>query len=57
MVDSDKDHVLQSIYYDVSDGYDTLNATYTRAKQAMASITFEYVKQYMFHPNLIINMR
>ena len=47
MVDSDKDHVLQSIYYDVSDGYDTLNATYTRAKQAMASITFEYVKHWM----------
>ena len=44
---SDKEQILRSIYYDVSDGFDSLNATYTLAKKALPSITFDYVKQWM----------
>lgn len=47
MTDSDKDTILQNIYYDVEDGYDTLNGTYKKAHAAMPSITFQYVKQWM----------
>jgi hypothetical protein len=47
MADADKDKILQSIYYDVSDGFDTVNATYKKANEAMPSITFEYVKQWL----------
>jgi hypothetical protein len=47
MTDSDKDTILQNIYYDVEDGYDTLIATYKKARAAMPSITFQYVKQWM----------
>ena len=47
MSDEDKDKILRSIYYDVEDGYDTLNATYKKAHAAMPSITFDYVKQWM----------
>lgn len=35
------------VYYDVEDGYDTLIATYKKARAAMPSITFQYVKQWM----------
>lgn len=47
MTDGDKDTILQNIYYDVEDGYDTLNATYKKAHAAMPSITFQYVNQWM----------
>lgn len=47
MSDEDKDSILQSIYYDVADGYGTLNATCKQAHAAMSSITFDYVKQWM----------
>jgi hypothetical protein len=44
---SDKEQILSNIYYDVSDGFDSLNATYTLAKKALPSITFDYVKQWL----------
>ena len=47
MSNSDKDSLLQSIYYDVQDGYDTIHATYKQANAAMPSITLDYVKQWM----------
>jgi hypothetical protein len=47
MSGEDKDKILSSIYYDVEDGYDTLNSTYKKAHAAMPSITFNYVKEWM----------
>jgi hypothetical protein len=41
MGNEQKDSSLQSIYYDVEDGYDTIHSTYNTA---MPSITLEYVK-------------
>jgi len=47
MSNADKDILLQSIYYDISDGYDTIQGTYKKANKAMPSITYEYVKNWM----------
>lgn len=47
MTEADQDTVLQSIYYDVSDGYDTIQAAYKQANKAMPSIAYEYVKNSM----------
>ena len=47
MTNADKDSLLQCIYHDVEDGYDTIHSTYKKANTAMPSITLEYVKQWM----------
>ena len=47
MSDVEKDTLLQSIYYDVKDGYDTIYSTYKRANAAMPTITLDYVKHWM----------
>ena len=46
MTNAEKDSLLQSIYYDVEAGYDTIHSTY-KANTAMPSITLEYVKRWM----------
>ena len=46
MSNEEKDSLLQSIYYDIEEGYDTIHSTYKKANAAMPSITLEYVKQW-----------
>lgn len=47
MSNADKDSILQSIYYDVQDGFDTIHSTYKRANAAMPSITLQYTKEWL----------
>ena len=47
MTNEEKDSLLQSIYYDIEEGYDTIRSTYKKANAAIPSITLEYVKLWM----------
>jgi hypothetical protein len=42
-----KDDIIKEVYYDITDGYGSIQSTYKKAKEINNTITFDEVKKWM----------